>query len=439
MKNQKGQIDAILKNLKFNALTDVQNEVLEKRQESKNILLLSPTGSGKTLAFLLPLALSLDNKMSGVQCLILAPTRELALQISNVFKEMKTGFQSTVCYGGHSLQIEKNNLSVAPSVIIGTPGRITDHISRGNIELKHVQHLIIDEYDKCLELGFEEQLSYILGAMNNIQSTTLVSATELESIPAYFPFSQYETVNFLHQETQLNLTYWKLTVDKETETRQMASLLSSFKGEPTLVFCNFRETTEYLQEEMEKFAVESIVYHGGLEQEERERALIKFRNGSVSTLICTDLGSRGLDIPDIQNVVHFQYPQTRDAYVHRNGRTARMKSDGNIYLLIDKKATLPDYIDAPKNEVQLNNRIYAFESPWITLYFSAGKKDKINKIDLVGFLTQKGELKKEEIGLITVRDHSSYVAVSRKKVKETLNKIRIHKVKGKKLRIAISK
>ena len=191
---------------------------------------------------------------------------------------------------------------------------------------------------------------------------------------------------------------------------------------------------------MSEKGFDSVVYHGGMEQEERERALIQFRNGSFHTLICTDLGSRGLDIPEIQHVVHFQFPQSEEAYIHRNGRTARMKANGSSYVLVNKDENTPDYLSAPENEFYLPTKLpEPIDSQWITLYFSAGKKDKISKIDIVGFLTQKGGLQKDEIGLIAVLDFYTYVAVRRKSVKQLLAKITKEKVKGKKLKIEISK
>jgi len=174
-----------------------------------------------------------------------------------------------------------------------------------------------------------------------------------------------------------------------------------------------------------------------MEQDERERALIKFRNGSHHTLICTDLGSRGLDIPEIQHVVHFQYPQNKESYIHRNGRTARMKANGSAYLMLNSDEQNPDYLEIPNSEYKMIPSD-PVQSPWVTLYFSGGKKDKINKIDLVGFLGQKGGLTKEDIGLITVQDFSSFVAVKREGISKMLSKIALEKVKGKKLKIAIA-
>jgi ATP-independent RNA helicase DbpA len=229
-------------------------------------------------------------------------------------------------------------------------------------------------------------------------------------------------------------------VRNQNKFERLFDLLCTFNGELSIVFCNFREATESVCTYLAENGYDAIVYHGGMEQDERERALIKFRNGSFHTLICTDLGSRGLDIPEIQHVVHFQFPQSEEAFIHRNGRTARMKANGSSYLFMNPDERTPDYVNAPREEFKLpKDQAAPVDSPWITLYFSGGKKDKINKIDIVGFLGQKVGIVKEDIGLITVQDFSSYAAVKRENVRELLAKIRPEKIKGKKLKIDVSK
>jgi ATP-independent RNA helicase DbpA len=306
--------------------------------------------------------------------------------------------------------------------------------------LSNVKQFIVDEYDKSLEFGFEDQIKFIYQEFTDLRQTTLVSATEHKEFPAYLDFNAPTIINHLSNSQEPSITFWNFPVKTSTKFERLFDLLCSFNGELTIVFCNFREATESVSEYLNENGYESIIYHGGMEQDERERALIKFRNGSYHTLICTDLGSRGLDIPEIQHVVHFQYPNSEEAFIHRNGRTARMKANGASYLLMDKAETLPPYLSAKFQEYKLPDQIpYPIESEWATLYFSGGKKDKINKIDFVGFLGQKGQLAKEEIGIITVLDFSSYVAVKRSKVKSLLRTIQSEKIKGKKLKIAVSK
>lgn len=439
MTSEKQAVASILASIGFPELNALQQETLKSSEEAENLLILSQTGSGKTLAFLLPLYLKLKEDQKHIQAVILAPSRELATQIEAVFRSMKTNYKVLSCYGGHAMRVEKNSLSEAPAVLIGTPGRICDHLTRNHIDLSEVSQFVVDEYDKCLEFGFEDQIKFIYQEFKSLRNTTLVSATEHKEFPPYLRFASPHIINHLTKGADPAIQFWQFPVSTRTKYERLFDLLCSFNGELTIVFCNFREATESVQEFLAEYTYDSIIYHGGMEQDERERALIKFRNGSVHTLICTDLGSRGLDIPEIQHVVHFQYPHSEEAFIHRNGRTARMKANGSSYLLINKDEDTPDYLTLPKNEYKIPEDLMApKESPWITLYFSGGKKDKINKIDLVGFLGQKGGLKKEEIGLISVLDFSSYVAVKRKNVHALLTKIRNEKVKGKKLKIALS-
>lgn len=429
-----------LKNAGFKALNELQHETIKQSAQNKNLLILSQTGSGKTFAFLLPILFNLEENANYIQGMILAPSRELAMQIETVFRSLKSNYKVLTCYGGHSMQVEKNSLSEAPALLIGTPGRICDHITRNSIDLSLVKQFVVDEYDKSLEFGFEDQIKFIYQEFAALENTTLVSATELKEFPSYISFDKPAIINHLSNSQEPAINFWHYPVKTSNKFERLFDLLCSFNGELTIVFCNFREATESVREYLDENGYDSIIYHGGMEQDERERALIKFRNSSYHTLICTDLGSRGLDIPEIQHVVHFQFPHSEEAFIHRNGRTARMKANGSSYLLINKDEDIPDYIDIPNSEYKIPNDLMGpKESPWITLYFSGGKKDKINKIDIVGFLGQKGGLKKEEIGLITVLDFSSYVSVKRKNIKVLLNTIRQEKVKGKKLKIDISK
>ena len=442
MNSKQEMIDHALKNAGFKAMNELQHETVKQAEHNDNLLILSQTGSGKTFAFLLPILFDLKTNAAAIQAVIIAPSRELAMQIETVFRSLKTNHKVLTCYGGHSMRVEQNSLSEAPAVLIGTPGRICDHITRDNLDLSNVAHLVIDEYDKCLEFGFDDQMKYIHNELSNLKKISLVSATELKEFPSYLSFSKPAIIDFLDHADQPDIQFYTVPVTTKTKFDRLFDLLCSFNGELTIVFCNFREATESITDYLDENAYEAIAYHGGMEQEDRERALIKFRNGSYHTLICTDLGSRGLDIPEIQHVVHFQYPHSKEAFIHRNGRTARMKANGSAYLLINSDEETPEYLDlsgmpkVPNSSLDHNGPI---ASPWVTLYFSGGKKDKINKIDLVGFLGQKGGIKKEDIGLITVMDFSSFVAVKRKNVNALLKIITQEKVKGKKLKIAIAK
>lgn len=426
-------------NLGFDKLTSFQNTVLESNKKAQHLVLHAPTGSGKTLAFLLAALQEMDESADSTQALIISPTRELCLQIEQVWKSLKTGLKVTSCYGGHSVRIEENSLSETPALIIGTPGRLGDHLRRDNINFSNIRLLIIDEYDKVLEMGFEEQLNLILDGLSGHQKNILVSATELKHFPANLKNKNFTTVE---SEDLTNRGKLKEFLVQSTETSRfedLFNLLCSMNNEKSLVFCNFRERSEETKEYLRHRGLACEVYHGGLEQDERERALIKFRNGSINTLVCTDLGSRGLDIPEISHVIHFQTAMSSDAYIHRTGRTARMAADGNAFIFQLANEQLPDFIPLPKQKKSIIPAKTIPTPEWITLYFSGGKKDKINKIDLLGFIIQKGNLSKDEIGIISVLDYTSFVAVKNKNVQELLSTLRQFKVKGKKLRMAISK
>ena len=432
------QLHQYLQNLGFDNLNELQHRMLNSK--SKNRILLSQTGSGKTVGFLLPLLSDIQIESNELQALIIAPTRELAAQIEHVFKSIKSGLKITTCYGGHSVQVERKSLEGKTQVVIGTPGRICDHIDRGRLDLSQVKTLVIDEYDKCLEFGFLDQLAFITNQLIRLEKTTLVSATELAEIPDFFPVKDFESIHFLNRNNEPDFIKWKVTVRPDSKFDGLLHVLTSFQGEQTIVFCNFREATEKIVEYLDEQEYPAVFYHGGMEQDDRERSLLKFRNGSEHTLVCTDLGSRGLDIPEIKHVVHFQYPHSQEAFTHRNGRTARIQKQGNIYLMINSGELVPDYIEIPDTEYKINNvHLNPVQPEWITLYFSGGKKNKINKVDLVGFLLQKANLSKDEIGLISVLDFSSFVAVKRSKVKEILKNIQNEKIKGQKHKISIAR
>jgi ATP-independent RNA helicase DbpA len=431
-------VDVYLNKLGFEALTPMQEEVCTSFDLHKDIVLLSPTGSGKTLAFLLPILSNLKEGVSGIQAVIISPTRELALQIETVFKSCKSPFKINVVYGGHSMRTEKQSLEVLPTVLVATPGRLCDHLSRETLKFNNLQYIVLDEFDKSLEMGFQEEMAFILSHIPQGHSTFLSSATTLDEIPEFTGIKEPKTINFLDQlkpKLSLKAAYY----GEEEKLPILFEVLCSLPAEPTMIFCNHREATMRICEHLQEMGVPAIPFHGAMEQQERERSLIRFRNGSSHYLVATDLAARGLDIPDVGTVIHYQLPLKEDAFIHRNGRTARMKEKGQAIVLLEQGRDIPDFLNKDLTTFQVSKNLSLPEYPkWDILYFSGGKKDKINKIDLVGFLSKKGELEKHEIGLITVLDHWSYVAVPAKDIKTILHKIRREKVKGKRLKIDIS-
>lgn len=432
----------LLSNLGIDTLNPMQVAAQKSIVRDRDILLLAPTGSGKTLGFLLPVLQLLKPELAKVQCLILTPSRELALQIEQVWKKMGTGLKVNVCYGGHSMATEIQNLTTPPALLIGTPGRIADHITRRTFELDGIVTLVLDEFDKSLDLGFHDQMSFIIGNLGKLNKRVLVSATAGIQIPEFTGLGEPTVLDFLPENASENssLTMKLVISDEKDKLDTVFDLVCSLNSESALIFCNHRDAAERTSEFLNQKGVIATFYHGGMEQDERERALIRFRNGSVNYLITTDLAARGLDIPEMKHVIHYHLPLQAHEFVHRNGRTARMHASGTSYLIFHRDEERPAYVDNSLEELSLSKKYSLPKLPeFQTLYISGGKKNKINKIDIVGFLSQKGKLEKGDLGLIEVKDFTSFAAVKRAKVKELLQLIREEKMKGKKYKIEIAR
>lgn len=434
-------LSAILSGLGISALNEMQQTANKAILENAEVRLLAPTGSGKTLAFLLPVSSILSRDVDQVQCLIIVPTRELALQIEQVWRKMSTGFKVTCCYGGHDMQTEIRSLTEPPAVLIGTPGRLLDHMHRQSFSYKKIATLILDEFDKSLELGFQEEMGEISANLRNVNKRILVSATAGSKIPPFIKVKSPVEIDFITNQNEASgLTLKQVIAEKSDKLTSLLKLLGFLGAESTMIFCNQRDTVERIAAVLGEEGVECGFFHGKLEQEDRERTLIRFRNGSVRYLAATDLAARGLDIPDVKHVIHFEMPMKADEFRHRNGRTARMLADGNAYILLNQDEKLPDYIVYPPNVLNLPAQYTLPPVPeWTTVYISGGKKNKLNKMDIVGFLIQKGKLDKQDLGLIEVKDNISFAAINRYKVKPMLALVKEEKMKGKKFKIEIAR
>jgi len=440
MKIPSFSIEDALANLQIKALNEMQMASLDAFKTNNDVVLLSDTGSGKTLAFLLPIASMLDSNSLVSQALIVVPSRELALQIEQVFKKMGTGFKVTCCYGGHLRETEENNLKEAPALIVGTPGRLADHIRRGNIVARNITTLVLDEFDKSLEQGFEEEMSFVIKSVPNLQKRMLTSATAAVEIPAFVGLTNPVEVNFLTGETSPALAVQFVKSEDDNKVDSLFRLICSLGNRSTIIFCNQRESVEQVNAYLKDKGIVSVFYHGAMEQPERDSALCKFRNGSSNVLVTTDLASRGLDIPNIRYIIHYQLPHTEETFTHRNGRTARMEASGTAILMLSPHEYIPPYIVPAPTIIELPTEIELPQKPvWTTFFIAVGKKEKVNKVDIVGFLTNKGQLKKEEIGLIEVKDFFSFVAVRKSKAGQTLQLIKNEKIKNKKVKIDIAK
>ncbi|MBI0400487.1 DEAD/DEAH box helicase [Cyclobacterium marinum] len=438
-KNNQTSKETFLERLSLKNFNKMQLEFMEKASGDAPVMLLAPTGSGKTLAYLIPMVQHLEASTADATALIIIPSRELALQITEVFKSLKTNFHACVCYGGHSMRTEENRLMEKPKVILGTPGRLSEHAQKGNLTDLNISLVILDEFDKSLQFGFHEQLSVIFKDLSEGQKYFLTSATTLNTLPEFLPFKTYEKVDFLKEGEVMTLLLQLVRTSSVEKIDSLMRLVSDFGQESTLVFCNHRDAVDRISLLLTDFGFEHVVLHGGMEQIDREKNLIKFRSGTHSLLIATDLASRGLDIPEIKHIVHYQLPPKKDAFVHRNGRTARMMAEGQSYLLLAHEETFPEYVDNNLPEYQLPQEIKTPESsPLTCIYLSVGKKNKVSKGDIVGFFTKRGGLKGSEIGMINILDNASYVAIPTERVDDLLNNTYNQKLKKLKVKMEVA-
>jgi len=426
----------ILKHLGFSELNDMQISTMKISENNLDLLLLAPTGSGKTLAFVLS-ALPYLTPEKGIQLLILAPTRELVLQIESVIKAMKLPVKTNVAYGGHAFSVERNNFTEPPTILVGTPGRVEDHLNRKTFKPGSITHIIFDEFDKSLEFGFTNQMESIMRRLPNVERHTLVSATDAISIPDFLNLPNIKKIDF-QNDTKPSLSFQQITVPKDEKVEGLIKVLGRLKGgENALVFVNHRDAVERIGEYLSTMDASFAVFHGGLKQEQRELELVKFKNGSANILIATDIAGRGIDIPDLNFVIHYQMPNSNAIFTHRNGRTARMKAEGTVILIHTNEDPHFDYIEDEIEQIQIKDFKPIENTKWDTLYIGKGKKDKINKMDLVGFFLSLDFMTKADLGLIVVKDFVAYVAINSKLTKQVLNKYSKAKIKNKTVKVQL--
>lgn len=417
----------------------MQQEVLANASVQTDFLLLAPTGTGKTLAYLLPLVKELNDVEKGEdpRAIVCLPSRELAIQAEGILRKMQTGIPSICLYGGRPTMDEHRRIrEIHPEIVFATPGRLLDHIEKGNIVVDDIRVLVIDEFDKCLEIGFENEMRQIIERLPHSACRWFLSATVPEAVPSLMAIGRekaerrlydYRKTLSRHEGAIANIVVRSPQKDK-LET--LAHLLSHIGGAPAMVFVGYRESAERVGKYLKNLGFIAEIYHGGLDQKNRERSLYRYRSGGCNILVSTDLAARGLDIPETEAVINYHLPQDEVAFVHRTGRTGRWDKHGESYIIISPDEVLPQYVGEFSEMDVSNVEIQPTRPKWITIYIGRGKKEKVSKGDVVGFLCKKGGLKNSEIGRIDVADHCSYVAVANDKAKSVLNLIRGEKIKG---------
>lgn len=425
----------------IDALNDMQRAALEAwKSGGGDLVLYSPTGTGKTLAFALCVLQALKPPMQQLQAVVLAPSRELVMQTAEILRVLATGYKVTPCYGGHAVSDEKASLEVTPDIIVATPGRLLDHQRRGHIALGGTRLLVLDEMDKSLELGFEDEMRQLLKQMPRINRRILASATVLDVVPDYVRLNKPFTVNVLKGSAQPaeRIKVWQVESSSRDKLDCLRDLLLTLDGDKTIVFANYRESVERIHQYLVKHKIDAGIYHGALEQQERECAVAMLNNGSVNVIVATDLAARGLDIEQVSHIIHYHLPVSEEAYIHRNGRTARVDAHGEAYVITSPDESLPEWVSIDESFV-LNPKPRPSRATMATLYFQAGKKEKLSRGDIMGFIANNGDVEPGAIGRIDVRDHYAIAAVPRNQVKDVLQRLQQVKIKGKKVRISLLK
>lgn len=425
----------ILAKLNITERNEMQIQAQAAFEKPNDIVLLSPTGSGKTLAFLLPLVASLDPNNTEIQALIIAPTRELAMQIEQVARSMGSGYKTNVVYGGRSGSQDRRDIETRPAILVGTPGRIADHLDRGAFATKHIKTLILDEFDKSLEIGFEAEMISLIDHLSSLEKKVLTSATQAVEVPVYAQLKDPVRIDFL--ATQSSKLKEVLTVAPAGDKlSHLLKLLQHIGNVPGIIFCNFKDTIAGVAAFLEENAVSHGVFFGGLEQRDREGALIKFRNGTHQILLATDLAARGIDVPELGFIIHYELPDREEEYIHRNGRTARMNAEGTAYILAQKGQEVPEYMPEIE-ELQPKGGKTLKPSEWATLFISGGKKDKVSKGDVAGLMMKQGGLASYEVGIIESKLECTFVAVKKDKAKQAIAKTNNTRLKKKKVRVNV--
>lgn len=438
---EKEFLPLVAERLGIEHLNEMQRKTMEVSGAHHHIILLSPTGSGKTLAFILPILKLLKSPSGRVQCVVIAPGRELVLQTASVFRRVAEGYKVTALYGGHSTEEEARSLSVTPDIVVATPGRLLDHAVRGNIDLSNARIAVLDEFDKALELGFADEMKRIFKRMRNVSYLYLISATDLETLPDFIDMPSPLRLDYREKrQARSKLITYRVDSALQDKLEALHTLLCHLSQDGkigrTIVFVNHRESAVRTFRWLKNHNVHCGIYHGALDQMDREKAVEMFNNGTIPVLVATDLAARGLDIGEVQNIIHYHLPLTPETYTHRNGRTARADASGSVFILMGPEEDLPVFAEVDQTLYPDSDTCQAIKGDAETLYIGAGKKDKISRADILGFLVKKCELPPIGIGHILVADRYSFAAVPIGSIPEIVSVSKNEKIKGKKIKMA---
>lgn len=438
-----------LEALSYTTMTPVQEHALPPMLDGRDVIAQAKTGSGKTVAFGLALVARIDAAQIGVQALVLCPTRELADQVSKEIRRLARFVPnvklSTLC-GGVPLRVQASSLAHAPHIVVGTPGRLQEHLDAGNLDLTGLRVLVLDEADRMLDMGFADAIAGIVGQTPKARQTLMFSATYPDEIRTASRAYQREpvdvTVEAAHDDVAI--VQRLVDVDEGSKLDALAWLLGQHKPESVMVFCNTRRDTQDVADALDARGYSVLALHGDLEQRDRDEVLVRFANRSATILVATDVAARGLDVRELAAVVNYDVPSDPDTYIHRIGRTGRAGSGGlaltlatareapRVAAIVERLGTEPRREAAKLSPGKLRTGALA---PMVTLVVDGGRKDKVRPADILGALTGSAGLPGTVVGKIDIFDVRAYVAIERGVADKALERLRAGKIKGRSFRV----
>lgn len=441
-----------LDSLGYQKMTEIQAQSLPLILEGKDVIAQGKTGSGKTAAFTLGLLHNLNVKKFRIQSLVICPTRELADQVAVEIRKLARSIHNikvlTLC-GGIPVGPQAASLEHGAHIIVGTPGRIQDHLKRGSLDLQHLNTLILDEADRMLEMGFQDAIDTVIQHCPVQRQTLLFSATypvQIEKIAQRIMHKPEQvTVAATHDNSMIEQTFYNVQ-NNQDRMFALRLLLNRHQPDSSVVFCNTKREVQEVADELANRGYSALALHGDLEQKDRDQALIRFANKSARILVATDVAARGLDIDNLSAVFNFHVAHDQEVHVHRIGRTGRAGSKGLAFTFYSNKddhriKLLEDILDRNINASALPDASVLETPPaaseMITMRIEGGKKQKIRPGDIVGALTGKDGISGQQIGKISVSEYWSYVAVQRDSLKLAFKKLSEGKLKGRKFRVMV--
>ncbi len=449
------QLVQVTRELGYEKLTPIQAQSIPLLLEGRDLIGQSKTGSGKTAAFSIPILEKIKIQERSLQALILCPTRELCTQVAREIRKLgrrHPGLQILILSGGLPFQPQAAALQKRVHVVVGTPGRVLDHLGRGTLKLGDIRCLVLDEADRMLDMGFQDDMESILSKTPSSRQTVLFSATFPKTIEKMSKSFQKNPARVTIETEEKSHTEIKQKFFKTDENEKFAALISIFETEnpgSAIVFCNFKATVAELAPELKRAGVSCAAISGDLEQSDRDRVMAKFRNQSTRVLVATDVAARGLDVENLDLVVNFDLPSDPEVYVHRIGRTGRAGKSGQAVSLVTPKDTHKAKIAAQFAGTKFELKTLRIqgdddssamepmgEALMVTIYISGGRKDKVRPGDILGALTgEAGRLNSEDIGKIEIHDRFSYVAISKKIAQKAFDRLTAGTIKGRRFRI----